>query len=369
MTTQIRYVPGTWVCLVGPTICLLADWGPDSGVFARCWTLVRDGATVEDVLDTVVRDGLRAVGDFALASFGTPQGQLVVRGKATIDLIDEAGDTQTIHAVDVSTWLERPWNAMAGSAMLSAPAAAEGLDLPLLKGVALAARVVVGVERKTVAPPAAETSSAEPVGTVSAAEETYDHLFSPPQREPEREPEPAPTVDLGPKPVPELESVEATRVRPVAAAKPRMEDGIITSVPWDLPAEPSRMASTVKRDQLPAVTGRPNVGVLRLSTGDTITLDRDVVLGRGPTTTEETAAAKPNLVRLPDAGDDLSRNHVHVHIEDGVVFVTDLGSTNGTTVTAPSGPCTRLPPGRPTEIANGAVVSLADVVTFRFEAG
>ncbi|REH30671.1 FHA domain-containing protein [Kutzneria buriramensis] len=333
MAPEVRYTPGTWTCLVGPSICLLADWAPDSGVFARCWSLVRDGASVEDVLDAVVRDGLRAVGDFALASFGSRQGQLVVRGKAAI----EVAGAEALHAVDVSTWLERPWDATV-TAVLSAPGvSADGPELPLVTGVALAGRIVVG---PVPAPEAA--APVEPAKEEHVVEETYEDIFA------------------------QRESADVTRYR--AAIPPVPQTGVIASVPWEQKAEPSKVASTVRRDQLPSASPRSKPGVLRLSTGDVIALDRDVILGRAPTSTEK-PAAKPNLVQLPHAGDDISRNHVRVHIEGASVFVTDLGSTNGTAVTPPGGPRTVLSPNVPVEIVAGTVVGLADVVTFRFEAG
>jgi hypothetical protein len=334
MVPQVRYTPGTWVCLVGPSICVLADWAADSGVFARSWALVRDGATVEDVLDVVVRDGLRAVGDFALASFGSPQGQLVVRGKAVIEV-----DGETMHAVDVSTWLERPWDATAATATLSVPGVSvDGPNLPLVNGVALAGRIVVGADSERRPPKPDEPIEQDPI-----PEETYEAFFR----------QPAVT--------------EVTRHRADLPEEPPA--GLITSVPWQQESVPSRVAATMRRDQLPTPQARPKVGVLRLSTGDVIALDRDVVLGRAPTSAEETPAAKPNLVQLPNTGDDISRNHARVHVEDWTVLVTDLGSTNGTFVTAPGGPRTALAPGRPTEIVVGTEVSLADVITFRFEAG
>jgi hypothetical protein len=334
MAPQVRYTPGTWICLVGPSICVLADWGPDSGVFARCWSLVRDGASVEDVLDAVVRDGLRAVGDFALASFDGAQGQLVVRGKAGIE-IDGA---ETMHAVDVSTWLERPWDADAGTAVLTVPGVSvNGSDLPLVNGVALAGRVVVGADPEPRSPMATEPAKDDQVPAA-----TFEDFF------------------------PRTETVEVTRHRTDLLAEPTT--GLITSVPWQQEAEPSRVAATMRRDQLPSTPARPRPGVLRLSTGDVIALDRDVVLGRGPTSTEETPAARPNLVQLADPSEKISRNHVRVHIEDWTVLVTDLGSTNGTSVTTPGAPITVLTPGRPTEIVVGTEVNLADVITFRFEA-
>src|SRR5262249_53845603 len=67
--------------------------------------------------------------------------------------------------------------------------------------------------------------------------------------------------------------------------------------------------------QEPVRVARPPLGVLRLSTGDVVALDRGVVLGRAPEGTELPAADRPHVVRLAHAGGDVSRAHVEVSLD------------------------------------------------------
>jgi len=75
---------------------------------------------------------------------------------------------------------------------------------------------------------------------------------------------------------------------------------------------------------------RPPLGVLRLSTGDVVTLDRGVLFGRSPKINADLPAAeRPHLVKLPSPDKDISRNHVEVFIDGWYVLVRDLGSVDG----------------------------------------
>jgi pSer/pThr/pTyr-binding forkhead associated (FHA) protein len=109
------------------------------------------------------------------------------------------------------------------------------------------------------------------------------------------------------------------------------------------------------------------LGVLRLSTGDAITLDRGVLMGRSPSPTRLVGAERPHLVRIPSPDKQISRNHLEIRLDGWHVLVTDLKSTNGTLVTLPGREPERLRPDIPEPIEPGTTVSLADEVTFRFE--
>ncbi|MFB9954865.1 DUF5684 domain-containing protein [Cellulomonas denverensis] len=63
------------------------------------------------------------------------------------------------------------------------------------------------------------------------------------------------------------------------------------------------------------------------------------VLGRQPSVGEFPT------VQLADPGRTLSKTHARLDLIDGVWFITDLGSTNGVTVTEPDGAPRRLDPG------------------------
>lgn len=132
-------------------------------------------------------------------------------------------------------------------------------------------------------------------------------------------------------------------------------------------ADCRRCGATLPPD--PVVVPRPVLGVLRLSAGDVISLDRDVVMGRSPkadfggTDGEE----RPHVVKLTSADSDISRTHLRVTLDGWHVLVTDLNSTNGTLVTLPGREPEQLRPGHPMPIKPGTVVTLADGIDFRYE--
>jgi hypothetical protein len=100
--------------------------------------------------------------------------------------------------------------------------------------------------------------------------------------------------------------------------------------------------------QEPVRITRPPLGVLRLTAGDVVPLDRGVVLGRAPEVADRPAADRPHAVRLAHAGGDISRAHVEVVLDGWHVLVTDLNSTNGTT--CPTSAFQVVEGGRPVSI-------------------
>jgi len=198
----------------------------------------------------------------------------------------------------------------------------------------------------------------------------------------------APSWSLGPGPAPEVpEETEFTAKRGVlpglarGAAPP--PDKIGPAVPALIcPAghanPPSEAVCRSCRAPLPAdpvVVPRPVLGVLRLSVGDVIALDRGVVMGRAPRADAAGPAGsggspgeeRPHVVKLPSADGDVSRTHVRVSLDGWHVLVTDLNSTNGTLVTLPGREPQQLRPGEPMPIKPGTVVTLADGIDFRYE--
>jgi hypothetical protein len=119
--------------------------------------------------------------------------------------------------------------------------------------------------------------------------------------------------------------------------------------------------------QAPVTVPRPTLGVLRLSTGDVVPLDRTVIMGRNPRVDETDEDERPHVVRLPSPGHDISRSHVEIRLDGWHVLLTDLNSVNGTVVTPPWQEPQRVRPNEAVPIEPGTVVSLADEVTFRYE--
>lgn len=115
---------------------------------------------------------------------------------------------------------------------------------------------------------------------------------------------------------------------------------------------------------------RPVLGAIRLSTGDVVTLDRNVVMGRAPQShATDNAAERPHVVKLASPENDISRNHLEIRLEDWHVLVVDLDSVNGTVVTLPNREPQRLRPNDALAIEPGTLVTLADEVSFVYEVG
>jgi hypothetical protein len=112
---------------------------------------------------------------------------------------------------------------------------------------------------------------------------------------------------------------------------------------------------------------RPVLGVLRLPSGDTISLDRNVVLGRAPGTPAGTGADEPHYVKLPGTYRNISRRHVEFKLDGWDVVAADLGSRNGSVVEQPGQAPVELSGGGSCVLRNGATVDLAGDLIVRYE--
>jgi hypothetical protein len=109
---------------------------------------------------------------------------------------------------------------------------------------------------------------------------------------------------------------------------------------------------------------RPVLGMLRRDGGDSITLDRDVLLGRAPQHGSSDAATQPHLVRITDPG--VSRSHVQIILDGWQVLVRDLGSSNGTELELPGESPQKLRAHEDYLAEPGTRIILADDVAFTY---
>lgn len=127
-----------------------------------------------------------------------------------------------------------------------------------------------------------------------------------------------------------------------------------------------RVCGVRPEPQATVEVSRPPLGVLRLSTGQTILLDRDVILGRAPEDNASDPAIKPNLVQLTESG-EVSRMHARVTLDGWQPLLRDLGSANGTVLTLQGSQPRQLRPDEDYPLEPGSVVSLAGIINFTFE--
>ena len=108
---------------------------------------------------------------------------------------------------------------------------------------------------------------------------------------------------------------------------------------------------------------RPVLGVLRSPDGSSVPIDRPILVGRAPVLRDDLAEV-PVSMKVPSPGQDISRTHLLVSPDDWEIRLTDLHSTNGTTVVRPGPGVERnqLQPGEPYAVGVGTVVELGDGV-------
>lgn len=108
---------------------------------------------------------------------------------------------------------------------------------------------------------------------------------------------------------------------------------------------------------------RPVLGVLRSPDGTSVRIDRPILVGRAPVLRDDLAEV-PELMRVPSPGQDISRTHLLISPDDWEIRLTDLHSTNGTTIVRPGPGVERLQlqPGEPYAVVVGTVVELGDGV-------
>ncbi len=149
------------------------------------------------------------------------------------------------------------------------------------------------------------------------------------------------------------------------AAQPR-DPAVATAGGLLVPTHLAGGTGTALADSGPT---RPSSPCIVLSTGQTVPLDRVVLIGRAPQATRVSSRDVPRLVTVPSPEQDISRTHAEVRVEGRLTLVTDLDSTNGVTVIAGDGSVRTLPAGVPSPVIPGDVVDLGDGVTFVVEPG
>src|SRR5690606_32265648 len=107
---------------------------------------------------------------------------------------------------------------------------------------------------------------------------------------------------------------------------------------------------------LPPPSGAATVPVLELADGTTIRVSGPGFIGRAPRAPE--AIPDAILVRVPDGARSLSRTHASFGIEEGQLWVQDLGSANGASVRHLGGSTTDLAPRTPFFLVPGDVLVL-----------
>ncbi|QYJ02672.1 FHA domain-containing protein [Nocardioides panacisoli] len=305
---QWSYRPGPWYAVLGDAITIALPV-PDHALVAEVWRRVEGGATVEDVLDGLLADGLARCPSFALVERSEDLTRVVVRGEGLA--VRAAGDTDEvrIEGPDDAIWAERR---LSGVTSLT-------VDLPA---------------RGRAAEPDADREYAVRTGLVRVSR------------------------------------VEAHPTTPITAERGTGGGAHLAAVP-DAPAvavsSAAAAADAVPTGAVPVDTAPADPApapMLRSSDGQSVAIDRVVLIGRAPRPRDD--AEEATLLSVPSRLQEISSTHAEVRpggAGEAVAMLTDMGSTNGTVLTAPGEEPRDLRPGIAVPLVVGAVIDLGDGVS------
>jgi hypothetical protein len=217
--------------------------------------------------------------------------------------------------------------------------------------------------------PAVEPES-EPVATFEpdsapAVEPSPESEFEPtPTPEPELEPTPEPEPTAGPAPEPDLQF--RPEAAPAVDLGARDDRPFPTHVVVPSPAAPGPLDADRATDDLDdiertRIVPRRETGarfVLQFSTGESITVHGNGLLGRNPM--PQPHEEFDQLVVISDPGKSVSKTHLEFGQEQGAFWVSDRFSGNGSIVREPESVQRRCEPGRRYRIVRGTRVDIGE---------
>ncbi len=126
-----------------------------------------------------------------------------------------------------------------------------------------------------------------------------------------------------------------------------------------------RICSAPVDSDNPRLINAPVLAGVHSNLGDFVNVQGAVVVGRSPNASKGPPGVQ--LMRVASPGSDISRNHLMVATHDWSIIVTDLNSTNGTTVLPVGGEPFLLKGGESVQVALGTVLQVGDGVSLRIE--
>ncbi|MFC6285966.1 FHA domain-containing protein [Nocardioides sp. GCM10027113] len=363
MSVPLSYRPGRWYAVLGDRVTLLLPPSARARA-ARVWEAVDDGADAEAVLDLLLADGLRGLPGFVLLAEGDADLLVLVRGDSRV-AVGHGGsaDPVEVTGAGAATWVEARVPAPTSLHVEPAPDAGpedgpddgadEGPTHPVTGGLLRVGRLAGRVADDL----GSDSAAAEPTPDAGPATEAWQVPAS----------LAAPAAPQQPADERDVMATADTADQPAVPAAPDLDhDGLTRAGPWD-PAPFAPPPGIPGQPPAPGVTGP--VARLVMSHGETVDVDRPVVVGRAPEARRFPSDEQPRLVTVPSPQQEISSTHLEIRpgsgADHGSAVVTDLGSTNGTVLVQPGMAPEDLRPGVAVQLLPGAVVDLGDGLTIR----
>ena len=165
---------------------------------------------------------------------------------------------------------------------------------------------------------------------------------------------PAPTARFS-APMPQPLAREASAEAPSAEVEaPRPPEPAVPTTA--LPTTAPKPAATATNSTTASAPASASYAALLLDTGQSIPVNRTIVLGRAPSPQRATDSPIP----VEDQTRSLSRTHVRIAPSEGGITIEDLNSANGTRARSPNGQTHTLVPGQPIELPMNSQLLLGE---------
>jgi hypothetical protein len=205
----IAYAAGQLLAVVAPRTVLVVDAPTDWSLAGPLWELALDDAPVDEILDVLIRRGIRTAPSFAIVRVEADAVRALVRGSVPV-CFERVGEPVRLDATGATTWLE---GLISGARRVLVGAVETNTQLPylvstgvvLVSGLALPCGPTEPDGRRNSSPELAE-STASPELSDSSADK--DSIFTPPV--------PVASSSTG--------SSGTARFAPVAGREPRVVD-------------------------------------------------------------------------------------------------------------------------------------------------
>ena len=408
---RTSHVPGRWPVLMGPSSLVILSPATDAELSAL-WEKVIGTASMAELVSALAAIGPDASPDL-VAMFWSPSGmRSLVRGN--VRLLDPASAEVIADGAGMLTWREVGLGDRTQIEIDLGAGPVGDRGLPLVIGAVRAGAVRIEADagavvispqatatEQTIPPdqvggwpdagqPGLESSleSSEPDLVVSGA------LWPPTDWNPFSSLSPADDLESplesaftrkSPPPAAQVAAAElmdpGLAEEPVLATEPELPDeaasaageesAVLVQAAMCLSGHPNPpyadrcpLCDSPVPPQAPQLVARPVLGILRSPDGTNVAIDRPILVGRAPVLRDD-LAEPPALMRVPSPGQDISRTHLLVSPDDWEIRLTDLHSTNGTTIVRPGSGTDRLKlrPGEPLAVSAGTVVELGDGVS------
>lgn len=167
---------------------------------------------------------------------------------------------------------------------------------------------------------------------------------------------PAPTARFS-APMPQPLAQEASAEAPSAEVEaPRPPEPAVPAPAPAVPTTAPKPAATATNSTTASAPASASYAALLLDTGQSIPVNRTIVLGRAPSPQRATDSPIP----VEDQTRSLSRTHVRIAPSEGGIMIEDLNSANGTRARSPNGQTHTLVPGQPIELPMNSQLLLGE---------